>query len=422
MTFAILGDHDQHRLYCTGSFTKLVTTFVTLSFLADKYDLFTLLDDEDFLDHIAVNQEAKDFLNMFQCIIGCQFTLRDVCSFYNGLPYTFDILPAELEYVDQGHAYRGHSILSEKVLLEKFRTCITMIDPNHSKFHYSEIAIIFLGYFMEKAFQVRMEDLYQQYVLKRFDLQESQFSRIKPSNVYVQDLSDKYDYPSIGIVDHGYFCYSNGYFTTLHDQKKLLEQLLTDPVFAVMTDLRHARAASNTIMNGLTVELRIVGDDLLFGYEGLSYSGCNIWAYSTKQKKGYITLSNDEDSVYTLIYDQFGYQHFDKDPSFTQSIYHHFLETKNYDGDYEPTPIPLQYVGDYRRVDINDSSLKTLFRLDSHTITIRNPELVTYDVIYDRGVYRITCKDHMHGIKVGLYQAKSGRRYMMFDGTLYYQC
>jgi hypothetical protein len=149
------------------------------------------------------------------------------------------------------------------------------------------------------------------------------------------------------ITDHGYFCYSNGFFTTLNDEKKILEHLLKTLVFAHMCDLSKARAASNTIMNGLTVELRVVGDDILYGYEGLSY------------------------------------------------------------------------IGDYQRVVINSYNLETVFKVGDHFIVIRNPEEVKYDVLYDHGTYRITCKDHMHGTKVGFHQSKSDNRYMFFDGNLY---
>src|SRR5205085_6588951 len=115
------------------------------------------------------------------------------------------------------------------------------------------------------------------------------------------------------ILDHGYFCYSNGFYTTLNDMKILLENFFNNAVFKYMTDIKQARAASNRIMNGLTVELRVVDDDILYGYEGLSFSGCNNWTYSTKYQKGFLTLTNDEEKAYD-IYNQFGYAVFDKAP------------------------------------------------------------------------------------------------------------
>ena len=170
-------------------------------------------------------------------------------------------------------------------------------------------------------------------------------------------------------------------------------------------------------MNGLTVEIRVVGDDILYGYEGLSYSGCNIWAYSTKQKKGYVTRSDDEDGVYDVIYGQFGYHEFDIVPAHTQEIYQQFLATAHVD--LQDKSIPADYIGSYLRVNINDSSLPIVFTVGEHFIEIRNPEMVKYDVVFDGSNYRITCKDHMHGTKVGFHRAESGNLYMVFDGTMY---
>lgn len=417
MTIEIIGNVDRTRLYCTASFTKMMTTFVSLSLLAETYSLNEILDDDDFLDKLCTNKTAKDFLQLFQKIIGSKFTLRDVCSFYDGLPYTFDLSEDELEKVEQGQPFKHHSIMEESVFLARCRDKITMVDPNRCKFHYSEISIIFLGYLIEKAHETTMETLYQKYVINAFGLKQSVFSRTRPAQTYCQDLSGTYDYPSIAIVDTGYFCYSNGFFTTLSDQQKLLEQLLLTPVFSVMTDITKARAASPHIMNGLTVELRKVDDDILCGYEGLSYSGCNIFAYSTKLKKGYLTFVNSEEDAYPIIYGQFGYQDFDKVPEHTEEIYHEFIKTRHYE--FTEKSIPEEYVGSYQRVNINDSTLETVFTVGSHFIIIRNPDMVRYDVLYDHGIYRITCKDHMHGTRVSFYQAKSGNRYMCFDGTLY---
>jgi hypothetical protein len=417
MTFEIIGNVDHNRLYCTGSFTKFLTTYVCLSFLSEKYDLNHILDDDYFLDQVCQNESSKAFLLLFQQTIGSRFTLRDVCSFYDGLPYTFDVSALELEQVDHGQPFKHHGILSEETFLTMCRTCITQVDPNRCKFHYSELSIIFLGYIIEKIYSVKMEDLYQQYILDTFSLKSSSFSRVRPPNVAVEDLSDQYDYPAISIQDHGYFCYSNGFYTTLLDQKKLLEGLLHTPIFIMMTDISKARAASPRIMDCLTVELRVVKDDLIYGYEGLSFSGCNIWAYSTKYQKGYLTTTNSEEDAYTIVYGKFGYDVFDKVPEHTEDIYRQFLANSHYD--FTEKSIPTEYVGSYRRVMINTKNLDIIFTVGSHFIEIRNPEMIRYPVLYDHGIYRIACKDHMHGTKVGFLQAKSGHHYMSFDGTLY---
>lgn len=414
--FEIIGDFDRDVLYCAGSFTKLLTTFVCLSKLAEYYSLNEILDDDQFLDRLCSNTASKSFLMLFQKIIGSPFSIRDVCTFYNGLPYTFDLSRAELDLVEQGYPFKHHSIMDEETFLMMCRDHVTQMDPNHSKFHYSEIAILFLGYLLEKVYDVSIESLYQQYVIDAFNLQNSLFSRIKPDAAFYVDLSDKYDYPSVAVLNHGYFCYSNGFFTTLHDEKKLLEQLIVSPVFLVMSDVRHARAASPRLLNGLTVEIRLVGDDVLYGYEGLSYSGCNIWAYSTKFNKGYVGFTDDEDRAYD-IYAKFGYKDFDSVPESSELCYREFIKREHYD--FTDEDIPLAYIGDYERVNINEKRLAMVFSVGQHHIEIRNPERVKYSVINDHGIYRITCKDHMHGIKVGFHQAKSGNCYMMFDGTLY---
>jgi hypothetical protein len=417
MTIDIIGNFDRDKLYGTGSFTKLVTTYVCLCLLAEKYDLSIILDDDGFLDKVCKNQASKEFLSIFKKAIGSEFTLRDVCSFYNGLPYTFDLSQDELESVDCGNPFKHHSIMDELTFLTRSRTLITQIDPNRCKFHYSELAIIFLGYLIEKIFDIEIESLYQRFVIETFSLKSSLFSRTRPENVFCQDLSDVYDYPSIAILDHGYFCYSNGYFTTLNDQKRLLEGLLLSPVFSYMTDISKARAASNKIMNGITVELRIVQDDIIYGYEGLSYSGCNIWAYSTKYKKGYLTIVASEEEAYDIIYGQLRYTEFDIVPDHTQQIYKNFIQNHLYN--ITEKTIPEEYIGNYQRVNINEKILATTFSVGSHYIIIRNPDEIKYEVLWENDIYRIKCKDAKHGARVGFYQAKSGRYYMFFDGTLY---
>lgn len=417
MSIEIIGPVDPNRLYCGGSFTKFVTTFVTLSLLAEKYDLKAIINNDNFLDEICVNQSSKNFLRLFQTIIGSQFNIHDLCTFYTGLPYTFDVSSDEIESVDLGNLYKHHSILDENIFLQRCEKYITLVYPNRSKFRYSEISIIFLGYIIEKIYNTSFEDLYKKYVIDKLQLKNSLFSRVRPKNVFTEDLSDKYDYPAIAILDHGYFCYSNGYYTTLHDAKILLEYMLDSPVFHFMVDLNNARPASNRLLNGLTVEIRRVGEDILYGYEGLSFSGCNIWAYSTKHKKGYLTYTNSEEDAYDIIYDKFGYKEFDKVPEEMQKNYYNFLS--HYPFKIIEKEIPYEYRGSYKRVRINDKVLNLLFSAGNNYINIRNPEEIKYDVILVNDIYRIKDKDHLHGSKVGFCSAKSGNKYMYFDGNLY---
>jgi CubicO group peptidase (beta-lactamase class C family) len=323
----------------------------------------------------------------------------------------------ELDQIELGHPFKHHSILDEEKFLAMCNTCITPLYTNRCKFHYSEISIIFLGYLIEKIYNINIEDLYQQYVLKKLHLNQSLFSRKRVPHLYCQDLSDKYDYPSVAILDHGYFCYSNGFFTTLNDMKTLLENLLHEPIFHIMTDMTYARAASNTIMNGLTIEIRRVNDDVIYGYEGLSFSGCNIWAYSTKHKQGFLTFTNDEEAAYPIIYDNWNYTVFDKAIDHSQQIYRNFL--KNYPDDSATIEIPAKYQGQYHRVNLNETSLAMIFQVGNDFIVIRNPDEIKYDIMAVNGVYHIKGKDAVHGAKVGFVQSKQGNCYMYHDGTLY---
>lgn len=408
---------DKNRLFCSGSFTKLLTTYVSLSLLSEKYNLKDILDDENFLDRICINQQSKNFLSIFQNKIKNKFSIRDICTYYAGLPYTFDVAEDEIEHVELGNPFKHHSILDEKTFLDRCHTNMTAVYTNQCKFHYSELSIIFLGYLIEKIYGITIESLYHKYVLDKFKLKNSLFSRKRVTHLYCQDLTDKYDYPSVAILDHGYFCYSNGYFTTVNDMQILLESLLTEPIFLnYMVDINMARAASHTLMNGLTVEIRKVGDDIIYGYEGLSFSGCNIWAYSTKHKQGYITFTDDEEEAYK-IYDLFGYSSFDIVPDHTEKIYKNFL--KAYHENIVPKEIPEQYQGKYHRVKINKKNLETIFSVGKNFIIIRNPDEIQYDVIFANGDYRVRGKDKVHGAKVGFMEAKSGNKYMYYDGTLY---
>src|SRR3990167_227301 len=245
MTISIIGDVDHNRLYCTGSFTKMLTTFVCLSVLAERHQLNMILDDDNFLDSICDNPESKSFLHHFQSLIGSRFTIRDICTYYTGLPYTFDLSSTELAAVEKGLPLKHHSILDEKTFLDRCHNNISVLYQNRCKFHYSELSIIFLGYLIEKICGIKIEDLYQRYLISKFQLTSSLFSRELPERADAKDLSPYYDYPSIAIQNHGYFCYSNGFYTPLYDHKILIENLLNETIFNIMTSTKHARASSN---------------------------------------------------------------------------------------------------------------------------------------------------------------------------------
>lgn len=418
MTIDIVGSFDKNRLYCTGSLTKCLTTYVALSLLSEKYALENILDDDNFFDALCTNKASKDFLALFQNLIQEKFTLHDICTYYTGLPYTFDPSDKALAEVELGNSFKHHAIPDEKTFLLMCSNKVTPVYRNRCKFHYSELSIIFLGYFLELCYSIKIESLYQRYVITPFNLHKSTFSRKRIPNVYIQDLSDRYDYPSIAILDHGYFCYSNGFYTTLNEMKTLLENIISTPVFNFMVDIENARAASNRLMNGLTIELRMANDDLIYGYEGLSYSGCNLWAYSTKNKQGYLTFHDSEEAVYKVIYEQLlGYTQFDTVPESSQLIYKKFIT--NFNDSIELKDIPNEYQGNYHRVKINDKVLTDIFVVGKNFIIIRNPEQIKYDVIYAKGNYCIKTKDHIYGSNVQFYQTRRGHRYMFFDGTLY---
>lgn len=417
MSMQIIGDVEANRLFCSGSFSKLLTTYVCLSLLSEQYALPAILDDDNFLDTLCQNDASRHFLHLFQRLIGNRFSIRDVCTFYAGLPYTFDVSQAELDIVESGLPFKHHSIPDEKMLLHRCEALITPLYTNQCKFHYSELSIIFLGYLLEQIYGIKIESLYEKYLLTQFKLTHSLFSRKLVPELYCQDLSNDYDYPSIAILNHGYFCYSNGFFTTLNEMKILLEGLITEPVFAIMTDITQARAASNTIMNGLTIEIRRVQDDIIYGYEGLSFSGCNIWAYSTKHKQGYLTFTNNEEQAYPIIYDNWNYTVFDKVPEHTQRIYKKFIQSYHYEEVNQA--IPLDYRGEYLRVRINEYELHTRFVVGDHFIIIRDPDEVKYEVMFAKGYYNVRGKDNVPGAKIGFIQSNSGHRYMYHDGTLY---
>jgi hypothetical protein len=417
MPIVIFGEFDRDQLYCAGSVTKLLTTFVVLSLLSEKYDLSKVLDDEYFLDTISTTEAAKDFLQIFKNKIGPKFTLRDICSFYAGLPYTFEPDAAALERVDAGESFVHHSIPDEKAFLHACKTRFTPIYPNRSKFHYSEISIMFLGYLFEKIYNKSMEELYQKYLIGKFKLAKSQFARKRPKNVYFQDLSGHYDYAAVAKQDHGFFCYGNGFYTTLNDMKLLLENLLNDAVFQHIVDVKTARSASDTLMNGLTIEMRKVGDDVMFGYDGVSFSGCNVWAYSTKLKTGYLTFCNHTETAYQVISSNFKCTAYDEVPEHTTQFYSEFL--KKYAAPVESKGIPVEYQGKYRRVKINGKKLKDVFVLGKDFLVIRDPLEVRYNLTCVNSSFHIQGDDQTHEARVSLHQAKSGNRYLFYNGTLY---
>lgn len=416
MSFEIIGEFSKNQLFCSGSFSKLTTSFVTLSFLAERFNLDDIIDDDNFLDAVSQNN-SRDFLSLFQKIVRSKFSLHDLYSHYTGLPYTFDIAMDETEQVEAGATLKHHQILAESEFLNRCQNSVTALYLPKSKFHYSELSILFIGYWLEKNYNLSMEDLYHRYLLQPFKLKGSSFSRKRLANVYYDNLANKYDYPSVAYVDHGYFCYSNGFFTTLNDMKIFLENLMTSSIFRVMTDLSYARAASNTLMNGLSVEIRQINDDTIYGYEGLSYSGCNIWAYSTKLNQGFLAFTNDEDEAYSLIYNRFGYEQFDKVPPYTQSLYQDFRKKKLIPMVYKN--IPLEFQGEYQRVKINDTTLQETFNVSSASITIRDPERMNYEIIFVDNVARVKGKDQVPNEKIGFIQSNSGNYYMYHDGALY---
>src|SRR5579871_2714248 len=118
MSIQIMDGVDKNRLFCSGSFTKLLTTYTSLSFLSEKFNLKDILDDNHFLDKICINQSSKNFLNHFQQLIQNTFSIRDICTYYAGLPYTFDVAKEEIEQVELDYPFKHHSILEEKTFLD----------------------------------------------------------------------------------------------------------------------------------------------------------------------------------------------------------------------------------------------------------------------------------------------------------------
>lgn len=420
MNIRILGDFNPDQLYCAGSVTKFMTTYVVLSFLASKnHDLDKILDDEDFLDSIAFNAEAKAFLTNFQNIIGSQFTLRDLCTYYAGLPYTFDPTDESIENVDAGNPFKHHQLPDEETFLKLCREKVKSVYPNRSNYHYSELSIIFMSYFIEKAYSVKMEDLYDNFIIKNFKVKQSCLSRTRPNNVYIQDLSDKYDYAAVAVQDHGFFCYSNGFYTTLNELRVILEGILQDPVYQHhIANIEKARHACDDIISGMAVELRVKGDDIVVGYEGLSFSGCNIWSFSNKLQQGYVTFCDDEEAAYQLIYAKFGYEDFDPAPASTRQ-YSEFYKNA-YPGVQENCDVPVEYQGKYQRVRINDIELPSLTVLGNHYLTIRDPEETTYTLTHQKNSgYHIEGDDGIPDSRVGLIQSHAGNRFMFYNGSLY---
>ena len=91
----------------------------------------------------------------------------------------------------------------------------------------------------------------------------------------------------------------------------------------------------------------------------------------------------------------------------------------HYSFNAETRDIPEIYQGTYQRVKINKKSLALLFFVEKKFIIIRNPDEIKYEIVYFNDHYCIKGKDGVHGGKVGFYEASSGNKYMLYDGTLY---
>jgi len=135
-------------------------------------------------------------------------------------------------------------------------------------------------------------------------------------------------------------------------------------------------------------------------------------------KVEYITFSNNEETIYDVVYGQLGYTEFDKVPQHAQVDYARFLENYDYTA-IEEKNVPEAFQGNYHRVKINKKDLPDVFVVGNNFMIIRNPEKIKYDIIYFNNQYRIKNKDQVHGARVGFYSAKSNNKYMLYDGTLY---
>jgi CubicO group peptidase (beta-lactamase class C family) len=419
----ILGKFDRQQLFCAGSVSKMLTTFVVLSYLETKFpndELEKILDDEAFLDKICSDKPVHGFLKLLQRKIGSSFTLRDLCTFHTGLPYTFNPTKAELDSVVSGERFTHQSVMDEAAFISLCENNISMIYRNRQKFHYSEISIMALGYLIENAYGVKIEDLYQHFLVNKFKLSQSRLSRVKPEDAYFNpNMSQTYDYACVALQNHGYFSYGNGFYTTLDDLEVLLGKINSDHVFQLMVDVKNARRAESTVMNGLTVELRQVGDDLVYGYEGMSFSGCTTMAFSTMQKTWCVTFGENAEEDYHAVCSRLGYPNaqWKETPESANIFYTNF--THNYPALSEAV-IPLEYQGIYRRVKLNDGQeLEYVSVLGNNFLTIRDPDEVTYDLVQVNDEYHIKGDDNVVDSRVGLYTANGSNRFLFYIGNLY---
>lgn len=423
-TIKVIGEFDRKQQFCAGSVSKMLTTFVVLSYLSTKFpndELEKILDDEAFLDKICSGKPVHGFLKLLQGKIGSSFTLRDLCTFHTGLPYTFNPTMAELDGVVSGERFTHQSVMDEAAFISLCENNITMIYRNRQKFHYSEISIMALGYLIENAYGVKIENLYQHFLVNKFKLsQQSRISRVRPDDAYYNpNMSQAYDYACVALQNHGYFCYGNGFYTTLEDLEVLLGKINSDRVFQLMVDVKNARRAESTVMNGLTVELRQVGDDLVYGYEGMSFSGCTTMAFSTMQQTWCVTFGENAEEDYHAVCSGLGYQDDSwKEIPESANIFYNNL-THNYPVLSEAA-IPLEYQGIYRRVKLNDGQeLENVSVLGNNFLTIRDPDEVTYDLVKVNDEYHIKGDDNVVDSRVGLYTVNGSNRFLFYIGNLY---
>ena len=92
MAIQIVGSFDRDTIYCAGSLTKLLTTYVSLSLLSEKYDLKKIVDDNDFLETLATDSSSKDFFLIEIIVSNNEYLSRlgficKVYPFFKNTPY-----------------------------------------------------------------------------------------------------------------------------------------------------------------------------------------------------------------------------------------------------------------------------------------------------------------------------------------------
>ncbi len=196
----------------------------------------------------ATHPRARDFLSIFEKTIGSRFSLRDVCSYYNGLPYTFDLAPEEWRWLRRVFHSSITALWNEDVFLDRCRHLITHMDPNRCKFHYSELAIIFLGNHGNRLIRSGWK-ISSKHVIDAFGLTESLFSRVRPAACVYRGLSKEYDYPSIAILDHGYFVIAMDFLPHYMIRKNYWIQCSKHPCLTDDQPGESERAASASYVN-----------------------------------------------------------------------------------------------------------------------------------------------------------------------------